>query len=111
ILDLGCCSLSMYMLMPNEPYIDLVALAVIFVSATLLGFLSHSPGGLGVFDAAMLVALEQFDREELLAGLLLFRCLYYLTPFALSLVILGVREAVLGIIRARKQSSPPSSSR
>ena len=45
------------------------------VSATLLGFASHSPGGLGVFDAAMLVGLWQMDREELLAGMLLFRAL------------------------------------
>ena len=75
----------MYMLMPDEPHIGFITLAVIFVSATLLGFASHSPGGLGVFDAAMLVALWQFDKEELLAGLLLFRLLYYIMPFALSL--------------------------
>ena len=68
---------------------------MIFVSATLLGFASHAPGGLGVFDAAMLVALWQFDEEELLAGLLLFRLLYYIIPFALSLLILGIRELVL----------------
>ena len=61
-------------------------MAVIFVSATLLGFASHSPGGLGVFDAAMLVALWQYDKEELLAGLLLFRLLYYIMPFTLALV-------------------------
>ena len=58
----------------------------------MLGFASHSPGGLGVFDAAMLVALWQFDKEDLLAGLLLFRLLYYIIPFALSLLILGARE-------------------
>ena len=58
---------------------------MIFVSATLLGFASHSPGGLGVFDAAMLVALWQFDKEDLVAGLLLFRLLYYIVPFALAL--------------------------
>ncbi len=50
------------------------------MSATLLGFASHAPGGLGVFDAAMLVALWQFDKEDLLAGLLLFRLLYYICP-------------------------------
>jgi uncharacterized membrane protein YbhN (UPF0104 family) len=82
----------MYMLVPDEPYIGFVTLAVIFVASTLLGFASHSPGGLGVFDAAMLVALWQFDTEDLLAGLLLFRLLYYLVPFAISLVILGGRE-------------------
>jgi uncharacterized membrane protein YbhN (UPF0104 family) len=97
IVDLACCALAMYVLLPDDPHIDFIKLAVIFVSATLLGFASHSPGGLGVFDAAMLVALIEFDKEELLAGLLLFRLLYYVVPFALSLMILGLRELWLGV--------------
>ena len=101
IVDLGCCALAMYMLLPGDPPIDFIALAVVFVSATLLGFASHAPGGLGVFDAAMLVALWQFDREQLLAGLLLFRLLYYIVPFSLSLLILGVRELRLGMASRR----------
>jgi glycosyltransferase 2 family protein len=92
IIDLACCAAAMYMLVPDEPYIGFVTVAVIFVASTLLGFASSSPGGLGVFDAAMLVALWQFDTEDLLAGLLLFRLLYYLVPFAISLTILGARE-------------------
>ena len=106
ILDLACCAFAMYMLMPDQPNIDFVTLAVIFVTATLLGFASHSPGGLGVFDATMLVALWQFDKEDLLAGLLLFRLLYYLTPFALALILLGIREATIGI-RAPGTLPPP----
>jgi uncharacterized membrane protein YbhN (UPF0104 family) len=97
IVDLSCCALAMYVLMPDDPHIAFIKLAVIFVSATLLGFASHSPGGLGVFDAAMLVALIEFEKEELLAGLLLFRLLYYVIPFALSLAILGLRELWLGV--------------
>ena len=97
IVDLSCCALAMYVLMPDDPHIDFIKLAVIFVSATLLGFASHSPGGLGVFDAAMLVALIEFEKEQLLAGLLLFRLLYYVIPFALSLLILGVRELWLSV--------------
>jgi uncharacterized membrane protein YbhN (UPF0104 family) len=97
IIDLCCCALAMYVMLPDAPQIDFIKLAVIFVSATLLGFASHSPGGLGVFDAAMLVALIEFDQEQLLAGLLLFRLLYYIVPFALSLMILGVRELWLGV--------------
>ena len=73
IVDLGFCALAMYVLVPDEPNLGFVVVAVIFVSATLLGFASHSPGGLGVFDAAMLVGLWQMDREDLLAGMLLFR--------------------------------------
>jgi uncharacterized membrane protein YbhN (UPF0104 family) len=101
IVDLAFCAFAMYMLMPNEPHIGFVTLAVIFVSATLLGFASHAPGGIGVFDAAMLVALWQFDREDVLAGLLLFRLIYYIIPFALSLLILGVREVILNLRLAR----------
>jgi uncharacterized membrane protein YbhN (UPF0104 family) len=97
IVDLACCALAMYMLLPVGPNIGFVTLAVIFVAATLLGFASHAPGGIGVFDAAMLVALWQFDKEELLAGLLLFRLLYYVVPFVLSLLILGGRELVLAL--------------
>ncbi len=101
IVDLACCAAAMYLLLPDEPHISFIILAVIFVSATLLGFASHSPGGLGVFDAAMLVALWQFDREELLAGLLLFRLLYYIVPFALALAILGGREIIKGLYASR----------
>ncbi|RJF74676.1 lysylphosphatidylglycerol synthase domain-containing protein [Rhodopseudomonas palustris] len=96
IVDLGFCALAMYVLVPDEPNLGFVVVAVIFVSATLLGFASHSPGGLGVFDAAMLVGLWQMDKEALLAGMLLFRILYYIVPFVLSVVILAVREIILG---------------
>ena len=97
IVDLACCALAMYVLLPDDPHIDFIRLAVIFVSATLLGFASHSPGGLGVFDAAMLVALIEYEKEELVAGLLIFRLLYYIVPFALALAILGLREMWLGV--------------
>jgi glycosyltransferase 2 family protein len=104
ILDLGCCTLAMYMLLPDEPNLGFITLTVIFVSATLLGFASHAPGGLGVFDAAMLVALWQFDKEDVLAGLLLFRLLYYIVPFVIALAILGAREIWLNMRGTRRRA-------
>jgi len=105
ILDLGFCALAMFTLLPNEPNLGFITLLVVFVSATLLGFASHAPGGLGVFDAAMLVALWQFDKEDLVAGLLLFRLLYYIVPFAFALTILGVREIWLNM-HGKKAPAP-----
>jgi glycosyltransferase 2 family protein len=102
LFDLGFCTLAMYMLLPNEPHVGFVTLMVVFVSATMLGFASHAPGGLGVFDAAMLVALWQFEKEDLIAGLLVFRLLYYIVPFVFALIILGVREVFF--MRGSKQS-------
>jgi hypothetical protein len=109
IIDLACCAAAMYMLLPDEPNLGFVTVAVIFVAATLLGFASHAPGGLGVFDAAMMVALWQFDKEDLLAGLLLFRLLYYIIPFVLSLIVLGIRETLLSRAARRiaHATSPP----
>jgi uncharacterized membrane protein YbhN (UPF0104 family) len=109
IIDLCCCAAAMYMLAPDEPNLGFVTVAVIFVAATLLGFASHAPGGLGVFDATMMVALWQFDKEDLLAGLLLFRLLYYIIPFVLALVMLGIREALLSRAARRitAAASPP----
>jgi glycosyltransferase 2 family protein len=109
IVDLGCCAAAMYMLVPDEPNLGFATVAVIFVAATLLGFASHAPGGLGVFDATMMVALWQFDKEDLLAGLLLFRLLYYIIPFVLALGVLGIRELLLNRAARRisRAASPP----
>src|SRR6059058_1514398 len=99
VVDLGFCALAMYLLMPMEPYIDFVSLAVVFILATLLGFASHAPGSIGVFDAAMLLALPQFGREELLATLVVFRILYFLIPFGISIWIMGTRELWLSVLQ------------
>ena len=107
IVDLSFCALAMYVLVPDEPNLGFVVVAVIFVSATLLGFASHSPGGLGVFDAAMLVGLWQMDREDLLAGMLLFRFLYYIAPFVVSVILLTLREVILGARMKRLRRAMP----
>ncbi len=98
VVDLGFCALAMYLLMPAQPSIDFVSLAVVFILATLLGFASHAPGSIGVFDAAMLVALPQFGREQLLATLVVFRILYFMIPFSLAISIMGTRELGLSVI-------------
>lgn len=98
VVDLGFCALAMYLLMPAHPDIDFVSLAVVFILATLLGFASHAPGSLGVFDAAMLVALPQFGREQLVATLVVFRILYFVIPFSVAISIMGTREFWLNVV-------------
>jgi uncharacterized membrane protein YbhN (UPF0104 family) len=99
VVDLGFCALAMYLLMPMQPHIDFISLAVVFILATLLGFASHAPGSIGVFDAAMLVALPEFAKEQLLATLVVFRILYFLIPFCISISIMGTRELWLSVLQ------------
>jgi uncharacterized membrane protein YbhN (UPF0104 family) len=98
VIDLGFCATAMYLLVPAQPHIDFLSLAVVFILATLLGFASHAPGSIGVFDAAMLVAMPQFGREQLLATLLVFRVLYFVIPFSIAISIMGTREFWLNVV-------------
>src|SRR5580698_7334504 len=111
VVDLGFCALAMYLLMPTQPHIDFISLAVVFILATLLGFASHAPGSLGVFDAAMLVALPEFGREQLLATLLVFRVLYFLIPFGIAISIMGTRELWLNVVQPWQARRKPSDNR
>jgi uncharacterized membrane protein YbhN (UPF0104 family) len=116
VIDLGFCAMAMYLLVPAQPQIDFMSLAVVFILATLLGFASHAPGSIGVFDAAMLVALPQFGREQLVATLVVFRVLYFVIPFGFAISIMGTRELWLNVVvpwqhrRRPNGNYPPSTS-
>ena len=93
IFDLGAAALAMYVLIPAGLDIDIFRLTAVFIAATLLGFASHAPAGLGVFDAAILLGLGGEDREPLIAALLMFRFLYHFLPFVIALGLFGGVEA------------------
>ena len=66
-----------------------------FLVAILLGIISHVPGGLGVFEALMLLLLgKQVDAGQLLPALVVYRTVYYLIPFVLAVIVLVVDELV-----------------
>jgi glycosyltransferase 2 family protein len=93
LLDLTAAAVAMYVLLPAGLDIGLFRLMAVFIAATLLGFASHAPGGLGVFDATILIGLGGEDREQLLAALLMFRFLYHFVPLSIALVLFGAVEA------------------
>jgi uncharacterized membrane protein YbhN (UPF0104 family) len=95
IVDLTVGGLAIYSLLPAAPAVDFITVLVIFVTAVLLGFLSHAPGSLGVFEVAILVALPQFAKEELLASLLIFRVLYFVLPLCVAVCVMATREFML----------------
>ena len=53
-----------------------------FAGAGVLGLVSQVPGGLGVFDGLILLALTEagYDKASVFSGLMLFRIAYYLLP-------------------------------
>ncbi|MES2028538.1 MAG: UPF0104 family protein [Pseudomonadota bacterium] len=101
LVDLGAAALAMYVLIPETMDIGVAQVIVVFIAATLLGFASHAPAGIGVFDATILVGLGGEHTEKLLAVLLLFRLFYHLIPFVLSLALFGAVEAYRNVNRRK----------
>lgn len=100
-LDRCLASLSIFMLLPDSPAVGFATVVVVFVLATLLGAVSHTPGSLGVVEAAILIGLPQYQREDLLATLLTFRVLDFFLPLMLATIMFGLRELRLLTRRAR----------
>ncbi len=82
----------LYVLLPQDHAIGFETFLAVYVFAVMLGIASHAPGGLGVFEATILLALSTVPRESVLGALLLFRLCYYLAPFLLALALLGAYE-------------------
>ncbi len=101
---LGACEVAaaaavLFVLLPGGHNIEYPTFLAVYVFACLIGIASHTPGGLGVFEATMLVALNRLPYEHVLGALLLFRIIYYLLPFILALVLLALNEMIRRIKR------------
>jgi len=112
LLDLTSAALAMYVLIPSGLDIGLFRLMAVFIAATLLGFASHAPAGLGAFDATILIGLGSEDREQMLATLLMFRFLYHFLPLCAALLLFGAVEGWRGLrVNARSNERAASSDR
>lgn len=83
---------ALYVLLPTSmapPFIDFLP---IYVGAVVAGIISHSPGGLGVFETIILASFSGIARPELLAALICYRVIYNLLPFVLGCAALGLFE-------------------
>jgi uncharacterized membrane protein YbhN (UPF0104 family) len=93
IVDQCAAAGVLFVLLPRHTELDFFAFAATYAFACILGVASNAPGGIGVFEAAMLKAVPISSQEPLLAALVLFRVIYYLLPFFLALALLGGPEA------------------
>ncbi|MEO5509749.1 MAG: bifunctional lysylphosphatidylglycerol flippase/synthetase MprF [Longimicrobiales bacterium] len=74
----------------NIPFLTVLQ---VFLLAQLAGIISQVPGGLGVFEAVVLVLLpEKLPQDGALAALLVYRAVYYLLPLTIALIGFGLFE-------------------
>jgi phosphatidylglycerol lysyltransferase len=90
--DTAAAALALWLLLPQSAEISFAGFLVVFAVATVLGVISHVPGGFGVFDAAILLGLPQVPDAAMLASLLVFRVIYYVAPLVASAALLAAYE-------------------
>ena len=96
VLDIGAAAMVLYVLMPADVAGNLPYFFTVFFAAVGLGILSHSPGGLGVFEATIIAGLGASGRSDVLAALLLYRVIYTIFPFLVAASGLSV---MMGLAR------------
>ena len=72
----------LYSLLPDYQAVSFLYLVAAFVAGQFAGVLSNVPGGLGVFEVVVVLALgNRVPTSTLLAILVVYRAIYYLIPF------------------------------
>jgi phosphatidylglycerol lysyltransferase len=88
-IDVLAAAATLWVLLPSMG-ISFFAFAAIYSVALALGVLSHIPGGLGVFEVAILYAVgSSAPVNAVAAALVTYRGIYFLLPLLLSTLFLA----------------------
>ena len=90
--DLLCAASVLYVLLPHYAPISFAAFAGVYLIAIAAGVISNVPGGIGVFEAVLLLLLHSIPEVRLLGALVAYRAIYYFAPFMAALALLGAHE-------------------
>jgi phosphatidylglycerol lysyltransferase len=90
--DLSLSSAVLWSLLPADAHVGFVTFLGIYATAVIAGIVSHVPGGVGVFEAVMLLTLPGVPADALLGSLLAYRGVYYLVPLVFGTLLFGSKE-------------------
>ncbi|HEX9492230.1 MAG TPA: lysylphosphatidylglycerol synthase domain-containing protein, partial [Thermoanaerobaculia bacterium] len=96
----------LYILLPDSLPLTFTRFLGIFFLAQISGVVSNVPGGLGIFEAVILIFLAPFySAPSIFGALVAFRVIYYLLPLFIATILLATHEIVEkreGVARAWK---------
>ena len=93
-LDWFLAASVLYALLPSAFSMSFFKFVGVYLLAQLGGLSSQIPGGLGVFETAMMMMLapEGLAGSQLLGTLIVYRGIYYLLPLGIATVLLSTQE-------------------
>jgi phosphatidylglycerol lysyltransferase len=99
VLDLSLSCAVLWSVLPAATHVPYVTFLGVYAAAVIAGIISHVPGGVGVFEAVILLTLPGVPTDALLGSLLAYRAVYYLVPLVFGTLLFGSKE--LSAQRAR----------
>ena len=85
-----------YQLLPAAPGLTYLRFLGVYVASYTAGLAANVPGGIGVFDAAMLEGLKSYlDPAPILGAVIVFRLYYYVIPLFVAGGLFAGNEIIL----------------
>lgn len=81
-----------YFALPELNHPGFLIVLGIFLISFSAALISNAPGGLGVLEFLFITGLPNLNPADVLAALIVFRLLYLLIPFAISLIVVLIFE-------------------
>lgn len=92
VIDVLGAGLALWALLPHAD-VSFGQFIALYAAAMLLGMIGHTPGGIGVFQAAMVFAFgRSVPAPVMVAALLAYRAIYFGAPLLLSVALLVLFE-------------------
>jgi uncharacterized membrane protein YbhN (UPF0104 family) len=95
-VDVAVTAAIFYALLPSGIGLNYVRFLGVYVASYTAGLAANLPGGLGVFDTAMLLGLQPYlQPPEIIGAIVVFRLYYYIIPLFLAGTLFAGNELLL----------------
>ncbi len=95
-VDVAVTACIFYALLPAAPGLNYSRFLGVYLAAYSAGLIANLPGGLGVFDTAMLLGLAPYlEPPTVIGAIVVFRLYYYIIPLFLAGSMFAGNEIVL----------------
>ncbi|MET3559859.1 uncharacterized membrane protein YbhN (UPF0104 family) [Bartonella japonica] len=82
-----------YAVLPHNTDVHFISVLGVFLASFTITLLSNAPaGGIGVLEALFITGMPSVDPPDVVAALIVFRMLYLIIPFIISLFVVTIFE-------------------
>jgi len=95
-VDVAVTATIFYALLPESPELTWAIFLGVYVASYTAGLAANLPGGIGVFDTAMLIGLQPYlEAPHIVGAIVVFRLYYYIIPLFLAGALFAGNEILL----------------